>query len=330
MCWEEIELEKTLGPGVEIRAVQRDKKNISKWEKLKKQLRRDKWMYLLLLPGIIMTFIFKYVPMYGAVIAFKDYNPMLGILESPWVGLDHFREFISSPNFTLLLSNTLKISIYGLLLGFFPPIILALSLNQIINKKIKQKIQLILYAPNFISVVIIVGMLFLFLSANGPINGLVEKVTGQPIMFMSNPAYFRTIYILSGIWQGIGWSSILYTATLAGVSTDLYEAANIDGANILQKIWHIDLPAMRPVMVISFILAAGGIMNVGYEKAYLMQTSMNIPASEIISTYVYKVGLQSGDYAYSAAVGLFNMIINVVLLLIVNNITKRLNDGQGL
>ena len=268
--------------------------------------------------------------MYGAVIAFKDYNPMLGILESSWVGLDHFREFISSPNFTLLLSNTLKISIYGLLLGFFPPIILALSLNQIINKKIKQKIQLILYAPNFISVVIIVGMLFLFLSANGPINGLVEKVTGQPIMFMSNPAYFRTIYILSGIWQGIGWSSILYTATLAGVSTDLYEAANIDGANILQKIWHIDLPALRPVMVISFILAAGGIMNVGYEKAYLMQTSMNIPASEIISTYVYKVGLQSGDYAYSAAVGLFNMIINVVLLLIVNNITKRLNDGQGL
>ena len=229
-----------------------------------------------------------------------------------------------------MLSNTLKISIYGLLLGFFPPIILALSLNQIINKKIKQKIQLILYAPNFISVVIIVGMLFLFLSANGPINGLVEKVTGQPIMFMSNPAYFRTIYILSGIWQGIGWSSILYTATLAGVSTDLYEAANIDGANILQKIWHIDLPALRPVMVISFILAAGGIMNVGYEKAYLMQTSMNIPASEIISTYVYKVGLQSGDYAYSAAVGLFNMIINVVLLLIVNNITKRLNDGQGL
>lgn len=248
-------MEKTLGPGGEIRAVQRDKKNISKWEKLKKQLRRDKWMYLLLLPGIIMTFIFKYVPMYGAVIAFKDYNPMLGILESPWVGLDHFREFISSPNFTLLLSNTLKISIYGLLLGFFPPIILALSLNQIINKKIKQKIQLILYAPNFISVVIIVGMLFLFLSANGPINGLVEKVTGQPIMFMSNPAYFRTIYILSGIWQGIGWSSILYTATLAGVSTDLYEAANIDGANILQKIWHIDLPTLRPVMVISFILA---------------------------------------------------------------------------
>lgn len=295
-----------------------------------KRLKRDKWLYFLMLPGLLLTLVFKYFPMYGALIAFKDYNPMLGILASPWVGLAHFKEFIFSPNFTVLLENTLKISVYGLLLGFFPPILLALSLNQILNDKIKKKIQLILYAPNFISVVVIVGMLFLFLSANGPINSLVQKLTGNPILFMSNPNYFRTIYILSGIWQGIGWASILYTATLAGVSSDLYEAANIDGANILQKIWHIDLPAMRPVMVISFILSAGNIMNVGYEKAYLMQTSMNIPTSEIISTYVYKVGLQSGNYAYSAAVGLFNMVINVILLLIVNHITKRLNDGQGL
>lgn len=294
------------------------------------RLKKDKWLYVLMLPGILLTLIFKYFPMYGAIIAFKNYNPMLGIMDSPWVGLAHFKEFIFSPNFSTLLSNTLKISIYGLLLGFIPPILLALALNQIMNKKIKQKMQLILYAPNFISVVVIVGMLFLFLSANGPINALVEKFTGEPIMFMSNPNYFRTIYILSGIWQGMGWSSILYTATLAGVSSDLYEAANIDGANILQKIWYIDLPALKPVMVITFILSAGNIMNVGYEKAFLMQTSMNIPTSEIISTYVYKVGLQSGNYAYSAAVGLFNMIINVILLLIVNNITKRLNDGNGL
>ncbi len=318
----------TLEPGRKMKVKPMGK--TSKWSNLQKRLRRDKWMYALLLPGVVLTVIFKYVPMYGAIIAFKDYNPMLGIMESPWVGLAHFKEFIGSPNFGMLLGNTLKISVYGLLLGFFPPILLALGLNQILNKKIKQKLQLILYAPNFISVVIIVGMLFLFLSANGPINGLVAKFTGQPIMFMSNPAYFRTIYILSGIWQGMGWASILYTATLAGVSTDLYEAANIDGANILQKIWHIDLPALKPVMVINFILSAGNIMNVGYEKAYLMQTSMNIPTSEIISTYVYKVGLQSGDYAYSAAVGLFNMIINVILLLLVNNITKRLNEGEGL
>ena len=315
-----------------VTAIKPSKSQMAKKKRARilKQLKKDKWLYFLMLPGILLTLVFRYFPMYGAIIAFKDYNPMLGILDSPWVGLEHFREFISSPNFGMLLSNTLKISIYGLLLGFFPPIILALSLNQVLNEKIKKKLQLILYAPNFISVVVIVGMLFLFLSANGPINSIVQKLTGNPIMFMSSPDYFRTIYILSGIWQGIGWSSILYTATLAGVSTDLYEAANIDGANLIQKIWHIDLPAMRPIMVISFILSAGNIMNVGYEKAYLMQTSMNIPTSEIISTYVYKVGLQSGNYAYSAAVGLFNMIINVVLLLIVNNITKRLNDGQGL
>ncbi|MGF2146193.1 ABC transporter permease [Vagococcus fluvialis] len=320
---------------MEVTAKKRNRRRNAKFSKLNfehklKLVKKDKWLYLLMLPGILLTIIFKYFPMYGAVIAFKNYNPMLGILESPWVGLMHFKEFISSPNFSILLINTLKISVYGLLLGFIPPILLALSLNQILNKKIKQKVQLILYAPNFISVVIIVGMLFLFLSANGPINGIVQKVTGNPIMFMSKPEYFRSIYILSGIWQGMGWSSILYTATLAGVSSDLYEAANIDGANILHKIYYIDLPALKPVMVINFILSAGNIMNVGYEKAYLMQTSMNIPTSEIISTYVYKVGLQSGDYAYSAAVGLFNMIINVILLLLVNGIVKRINDGKGL
>lgn len=310
----------------------KDKKKISNSNfalKLK-YIKRDKWLYLLLLPGIVLTIIFKYFPMYGAIIAFKNYNPMLGIIDSPWVGLTHFKDFILSPNFSILLVNTLKLSVYGLLLGFIPPILLALSLNQILNQKVKQKVQLILYAPNFISVVIIVGMLFLFLSANGPINGIVQKITGSPIMFMSSPEYFRTIYILSGIWQGMGWSSILYTATLSGVSPDLYEAANIDGVNILQKIRYIDLPALKPVMIINFILAAGNIMNVGYEKAYLMQTSMNIPTSEIISTYVYKVGLQSGDYAYSAAVGLFNMVINVILLLLVNGIVKKINDGKGL
>lgn len=305
----------------------RDRKGFSlKFEKMK----RDKLLYVLLIPGLVLTIIFKYVPMYGALMAFKDYNPMLGVFNSPWVGLKHFTDFIQSPNFMILVVNTLKISVYGLLLGFLPPIILAISLNQLMNKKIKQKIQLILYAPNFISVVIIVGMIFIFLSASGPINHLVQLVTGKEIMFMSDPSYFRTIYILSGIWQGMGWSSILYTATLANVSPDLVDAANIDGANIFQRIWNIDLPALKPVMVISFILAAGGIMNVGYEKAYLMQTSMNLPASEIISTYVYKVGLQSGNYSYSTAIGLFNSIINIVLLLIVNTFVKKINEGKGL
>lgn len=296
----------------------------------RKRIKRDKWLYVLMLPGIILTLVFKYFPMYGAVIAFKDYNPLKGILGSEWVGFTHFKDFLNAPNFNMLLTNTVKISFYELIFGFLPPIILAIGLNQIISKKLKKRIQLILYAPNFISVVIIVGMLFLFLSTNGPINALLEKFTGTSFWFMSDADLFRPVYILSGIWQGIGWASILYTATLSGVSPELYEAANIDGANILQKIWYIDIPAMKPVMIINFILSVGAIMNVGYEKAFLMQTSMNLPASEIISTYVYKVGLQSGNYSYSAAVGLFEMVINVILLFTVNFIIKKLNDGEAL
>ena len=263
--------------------------------------------------------------------AFKEFNPQLGIMGSKWVGFSQFTSFIGSPKFMVLLSNTLKLSIFGLLFGFFPPIILALSINLIASEKVKQRIQLILYAPNFISVVVIVGMLFMFLSASGPVNAIVNLFNdGKGIMFMSNPLYFRSIYIISGIWQGMGWASILYTATLSNVSRDLIDAARIDGVNILQKIRHIDLPAIKPVMVISFILAVGGIMGVGHEKAFLMQTSMNIPASEIISTYVYKVGLQSADYSYSTAIGLFNSVINIILLVSVNKVVKKVNEGEGL
>jgi putative aldouronate transport system permease protein len=224
----------------------------------------------------------------------------------------------------------LKLSVYGLLLGFFPPIILAISFNLLASDKLKKRLQLILYAPNFISVVIIVGMIFLFFSNKGPVNHIYEFFTGKTVPFLTEPDFFRPLYIFSGIWQGIGWSSILYTATLSNVSPELIDAAKIDGANILQRIWHVDIPAIKPVMVISFILAAGGIMSVGYEKAYLMQTTMNLPSSEIIATYVYKVGLQSGDYSYSTAVGLFNSLINLVLIIAVNQTVKKLNDGEGL
>jgi putative aldouronate transport system permease protein len=203
-------------------------------------------------------------------------------------------------------------------------------LNQVRKAAVKKNIQLFLYAPNFISVVVVVGMLFIFLSPTGPINQLTTWITGQPVMFMSEPEYFRWIYILSDIWTGAGWASIIYVAALANVDPELHNAANLDGANLLQRIRHIDLPTIRPIMAIVFILAAGGIMSIGFEKAYLMQTSMNLPSSEIIATYVYKVGLQSGDYAYSAAVGLFNSFINVILLITVNLIVKKLNEGEGL
>lgn len=287
-------------------------------------------LYLLVAPAVILIIIFKYVPIYGLLIAFKDYNPLNGIMGSEWVGLEHFTRFMSSPNFSILLINTLKLSVYGLLLGFFPPIILALSFNLLASDKLKKRLQLILYAPNFISVVVIAGMLFLFFANKGPINNIFESLTGKTLPFLTGPKYFRPLYIFSGIWQGIGWSSILYTATLANVPPELIEASEIDGANILQRIWHIDLPALKPVMTISFILAAGSIMSIGYEKAYLLQTTMNLPSSEIIATYVYKVGLQSGDYSYSTAVGLFNSVINLILLVSVNQVVKKLNDGEGL
>jgi putative aldouronate transport system permease protein len=268
--------------------------------------------------------------MYGAIIAFKDFSPIKGILKSEWIGFDNFTKFLSSPNFELIFMNTLKLSLFGLLLSFPVPILLALMLNQVRRSGVKKNIQLFLYAPNFISVVVVVGMLFIFLSPTGPINQLIMWITGEPLMFMSKPEYFRWIYILSDIWAGAGWSSIIYVAALANVDPELHNAASLDGANLIQRIRHIDLPTIRPIMAIVFILAAGGIMSIGFEKAYLMQTAMNLPTSEIIPTYVYKIGLQSGDYAYSAAVGLFNSVINVILLITVNYIVKKLNEGEGL
>lgn len=297
----------------------------SLWERIKQQ----KLLLLMLIPGLALTFVFRYIPMYGVLIAFKDYNPLKGVMGSEWIGFEEFIKFLSSPNFGTLLGNTLKLSVYGLLLGFLPPIILAIMLNQLLSDTAKKRIQLVLYAPNFISVVVIVGMIFLFFSVGGPINAIL-KLVGLEANFLTNPDFFRPLYILSGIWQGMGWASTLYTATLVNVDPSLVEAAKLDGANIFQRIWHIDLPALKPVMVIQFILAAGGIMNVGYEKAFLMQTSLNLTSSEIISTYVYKIGLVSGDYSYSTAVGLFNALINIILLIAVNKIVKRVNDGQGL
>ena len=306
-----------------------NKVSANKSDSFLQKVKKQKLLLLMLVPGLVLTFIFKYIPMYGVLIAFKDYNPLRGILGSPWIGFAEFEKFLSSPNFMNLLMNTLKLSVYGLLLGFLPPIILAIMLNQLLSEKAKKRIQLVLYAPNFISVVVIVGMIFLFFSVDGPVNHILGFF-GIKTSFLTDPDWFRPLYIFSGIWQGMGWASTLYTATLVNVDTSLVEAAKLDGANIFQRIWHIDIPTLKPIMVIQFILAAGGIMSVGYEKAYLMQTSLNLTSSEIISTYVYKVGLVSGDYSYSTAVGLFNTVINVILLVAVNKLVSKVNDGQGL
>lgn len=293
------------------------------------KLNNQKYLLMLMIPAVLITLIFKYFPMYGILLAFKDYNPMLGITGSEWVGLEHFRDFLSSPNFSRLLENTLKLAIYGLLWGFFPPIIIALMLNQIMSQKIKSTLQTILYMPNFISTVIIVGIIFLLFSSSGPIISILDSMGINVPNFLTNPDSFRPLYIFSGIWQGMGWASLLYTAVLAGVPPELYEAAEIDGATILQKIMHIELPTMKPLIIINLILSVGGIMNIGYEKAFLMQTSLNLPKSEIIDTYVYKVGLQSGDYSYSTAVGLFNTVINLILLLTTTLIVNRINNREG-
>ncbi|PFO00962.1 ABC transporter permease [Bacillus sp. AFS076308] len=295
-----------------------------------KYMKNNYQLYLLVLPALILLIIFKYVPMYGAIIAFKDFNPLQGIMGSPWIGWENFEKFMSTPDFMNLLKNTLKLSAFGLIFGFPVPIILALMIHRIKRVAIKKNIQLVLYAPNFISVVVVVGIVFIFLSPVGPINRFITFLGGDSISFMTEPSYFRTIYIISDIWQFAGWASIVYLASLSNVSQDLIDAAKIDGANILQQIRHIDLPTIKPIMVIQFILAAGNIMSLGFEKAYLLQTSMNLPTSEILPTYVYKIGLQMGDYGYSTAIGLFNAVINVILLISVNQIVKRLNEGEGI
>ncbi|MBO7675449.1 MAG: sugar ABC transporter permease [Atopobiaceae bacterium] len=289
---------------------------------------RQHWqLYLLfIMPALVLTIIFRYLPMGGILIAFEEYNPIRGIFGSEWVGFEHFERFLSSPDFMRYLGNTLKLSIYGLIWGFPAPILLAFLLNRILSTKAKQKIQLILYMPNFISVIVLCGIVRILLSPTGFINMLL----GTDWNFMTMPSAFRTIYIASGIWQGAGWASIIYTAALSNASKDLKEAAVIDGANIFQQIRAVEWPAIRDTVLIQFIMSVGNIMSVGFEKAYALQTDLNLATSEIISTYVYKVGLLDGNYGFSTAVGLFNTVINVILLISMNQIVKKMNDGKGM
>lgn len=284
-------------------------------------------LYLIfLMPAFLLTIIFRYIPMGGILIAFEEYNPFRGILGSEWVGLAHFRRFLQSPDFLRYLMNTLKLSVFGLLWGFPVPILLAFLLNRILSTKTKQRIQLILYMPNFISVIVLCGIVRILLSPTGMINSLLHTQTN----FMTMPEAFRTIYIASGIWQGAGWGSIIYTAALSNASKELKEAAVIDGANIIEQIKAVEWPAIKDTVLIQFIMSVGNIMSIGFEKAYALQTDLNLGTSEIISTYVYKKGLLDGDYGFSTAVGLFNTVINVILLISMNKIVQNMNEGKGI
>lgn len=283
-------------------------------------------IYLMLIPAAVYFIIFHYLPIYGIQIAFRDFSPVKGIWDSNWAGFKYFERFFQSPYFVTLLKNTLSVSLYQLIAGFFPPIILALLLNHQRSERFKKTVQTASYAPHFISTVVLVGMMKVMLSPSmGIVNFAIEALGGEAIHFFARPEMFRHLYVWSGIWQDLGWSAILYVGALSGISPELYEAATIDGASVWKKIRHIDIPGIMPTIVILLILNSGSILGVGYEKAYLMQNTQNASTSEVISTYVYKQGLVSAQYSYSAAVGLFNSVVNFVFLLIVNTISSRIS-----
>ncbi|MFR2781872.1 MAG: ABC transporter permease [Clostridium sp.] len=270
--------------------------------------------------------LFHYKPMYGAIIAFKDYTPALGIAESPWVGWDNFTRFFSSVYFGRLIRNTILLSFYSLLFGFPAPIILALLLNEVKNKKFKGLTQTVTYLPHFISMIVVTGMLVDFSMTSGLFNDIIELFGGERSPLLQNPDLYRTIYVASGIWQEIGWGSIIYLSALSGVDSQLYEAAQIDGAGKWKQLIHVTLPGIAPTIIIMFILKMGTLMNMGYEKTILLYNPATYETADIISSYIYRIGLLEQDWSYSTAIGLFNSVINLGLLLITNKIARKCGE----
>ena len=293
--------------------------------KLKKDLINNRGLYALVLPGFVLLIIFSYIPMYGIIMAFQDYDPSLGIAGSPWVGFNNFIRFFQGYYFAEVLQNTLIISLFSLAVGFIFPLIFALSINNVENLAFKKVVQMISYAPYFISVVVVVAMINIFFgSTGGVLNNFLEVLgTGAKINWITNPKSFYALYVWSGLWQILGWNSIIYVSALSNVNPELYEAATLEGATKLQKIWFIEIPSILPTIVTLLILSAGSILGVGFEKVYLMQNPDNLETSEVISTYVYKKGILSSDYGFGTAVGLFNSVISFLVLLIVNFFAKK-------
>lgn len=292
-----------------------------------RQIKKDYQYYLLLLPAIAWYLIFAYGPLYGLQIAFKNYTGAKSILDSSWVGFRYFKQFVNSYYFGVVIKNTLAISIYSLIAGMPIPILVALMLNEVRQLKYKKFIQTVTYAPHFISTVVLVGMITIVLSPSvGIVNFAIKALGFEARYFMIEPQSFRHIYVWSGIWQNTGWSSIIYLAALSGVSPELHEAAVIDGASRLQRIRHINIPVIMPTFIILLILSAGSLMSVGYEKVLLMQNDLNKTTANIISTYVYERGLLKAEYSFASAVGLFNNVINFILLVVVNSVARKFSD----
>ncbi|MCD7886631.1 MAG: ABC transporter permease subunit [Clostridiales bacterium] len=290
---------------------------------LSKRLAANWQLYLLLVIPVIITVIYKYIPMYGIQIAFRDYKASRGYLGSEWVGLYWFQRFFSSPNCVRMIRNTVLLSLYSLLWSFPVPIILSLAINQLRFARFKRVVQTVLYAPHFISTMVICGMIRIFLSPSG---GLINLILGTQTDFLTMSSAFRTIYISTGIWQEAGWGTIIYLATLSSVDSSLYEAAKVDGASMFQRILNIDVPALIPMAVLQLIMSAGNLMNVGFEKVWLLQTDLNKATSDVIAVYVYQQGIENAKYSYSTAVGLFNTVVNIILLVIVNKIASKASD----
>ena len=302
------------------------KKNYS--QIIKRDLKRNYSVYLLVLPVLLFYAYFCYKPMYGVLIAFQDFNFKAGISGSEWVGLKHFERFFQDPYFARNIINTIKISVCSIVFGFPAPILLALLINELRSKAFTKTVQTITYLPHFISLVVICGMIKDFVSANGIITAAVQAITGQEITssLLDNPRLFVPIYVISDIWQQVGWSSIIYLAALSGVDQELYEAAKIDGAGRLRQTWSVTLPSILPTIVILLIMRLGQVLSVGFEKVMLLTNAYNAESSEILSYYVYKKGIVGGDYGLSTAAGLFNSVINFVLVIITNRISRRVSD----
>lgn len=313
------------GEGIEMKVKAVKQRKYTK-EAIKKDFLRNWKLYLMVIPAIVCLILFAYMPMGGLLMAFENYKPKTGILGSQWVGLKHFKDFFTSFYFSRTMKNTLWISFLQLAIEFPATIIFALLLNEVVNTKFKRTIQTVSYMPNFISMVVISGIIIDFCSSRGAITSLVSMFTGSNQNLLSMPQYWRPIYIISDLWQGIGFGSIIYIAALAGVDKSLYEAAEIDGAGRWKQTWHVTLPGIAPTIIIMLILKIGTMMGVGYEKTILLYNSQIYETADIISSYVYRKGLEEFNYGYSTAVSLFNSVINFILLVISNKLSKKYTE----